>query len=223
MVSISLDIKDELYDKLNEISEKYGNKFEDSLVEILEVMSYARIYRMENGKAPELRSDIIKAISLAEITNNTIYDRLLNQLEAGDKYILQDMEIDFDDNSMMFDYWSQSNCPFYVDNIHLGLTGLKTMIVECLVEVNVDNAWIQEKVQSKIEKREYQVPEIFHGLDFWQLDLKSESDDSFGIVAEFTEENLAYLPSIPVISKLFEQILEGTGVLRPREINQAEV
>ena len=85
------------------------------------------------------------------------------------------------------------------------MTGLKRLTADCIIHVDKDDYETSERVQEhaqRIRRTQKELPEEFHNLDPWEVDVLVDDETSFTIRAYFSEESVGYLPSIPAISVL---------------------
>jgi hypothetical protein len=221
MVEISIDIPDSIYEQLDELSETFSQAVEETINEVLEAVIFELRWlvnlKKEDPVSRNIRSKISDQLYSARMTDGALFIKILKELNAEGLFIANDMEIDLDDNRIWIYYHALDGSNLFVDSFDVTLTGLKSLSADCIIQVDEDDYETLDKVKEHAMKvsESSELPEEFYDLDFWEIDILAQDETSICLRADFSEESLEYLPSIPVISELFEKILTSAGVSRP--------
>lgn len=128
------------------------------------------------------------------------------------------MEFDLDEMSIWINYAGLTESDLYVDAIDVTLSGLKRLSASYTLELDrVDNSALEKMhdiIKNIHETPSINLPDFYdvmqHHVDF------IEEDEEFGkLTIDIVEESIGYLPSIPLISDLFKQILSSAGIDYP--------
>ena len=220
-VKLSLDIPEKIYDQLSKLSETYSQDVEKTVNEILDGVCFDIHWLLEAKKKDPntlgFRYKISSRLDSGKWADNILFDKILKEFKAEGHFVTSDMEIDLDDNSIWINYQGLMGSNLLVDSFDIFITGLKRLETECTVEVDEDDdetMWKVEEHANRIRSILDELPEGFRELDHWEVSVSSEDVTSFCLKADFVEESVSYLPSIPAISEFFEKVLKSAGVTK---------
>ncbi|MBA7600808.1 hypothetical protein ES703_07868 [subsurface metagenome] len=225
MVEISLDIPQDIYDNLKILSGAFSQDVEETVNEVLDAVARTQfnirwlLESKENEVNPHgLRYLISHRINLGSMAERELFGKILKELNAeGGHFGAGDMTIDLDDNSIWINYNGLIGSNLCVDAFDVTLTGLKRLTADCTIHVDEDNYETSERVQEhaqRIRRTQKELPEEFHNLDPWEVDVLVDDETSFILRAYFSEDFWGYLPPIPSISEFFEKVLASAEVSR---------
>jgi len=219
MVKFSLDIPEKIYDQINKLSEAYSQDVEKTVNEILDGVCFDIHWLLDSKKKdPDtlgFRYKISSRLDSGEWADHILFDKILKEFKAEGHFVKSHMEIDLDDNSIWINYQGLMGSNLLVDSFDVIFTGLKRLETECTVEVDEDDnetMWKVEEHANRIQSILDELPEEFRDLDPWEVSVSSEDVTSFCLKADFVEDSVSYLPSIPAISEFFEKVLKSAGV-----------
>lgn len=221
MVEISLDIPEKIYDQINKLSETLSQNVEKTVNEALDAVYYDIMWLVESKKVDvipsSVRSKISSRLNSGEMIDNRLFDLILKELKAEGHFVTSDMEIDLDDNSIWINYQGLMGSTLFVDSFDVTFTGLKRLEAECYIPIEEDDdetVWKVEEHAKRIQSTYDKLPEKFRDLDPWEISVSSQDETRFCLSANFSEESISYLPSIPALSEFFETVLKSAGVKR---------
>ena len=212
---VSLNIPDDIYEKLASLSDFYGQDVKNAIVSILDAVGWYGQRVMNLGKeykVPVKLSTVMSHVFGAGFDSiYSVFNRVLEILEVKGLYTLTDFDIDLDENYMWFSYAALIGCDLQVDALYVDLRpGLKTLTTNSYIEVKEVN----NKALKKLEKlvRTVEVPEEFERLEDYNIEIE-EDEEFWTLRIDCTDESLNYLPSVKRISEFVAQVFKKAGII----------
>ena len=219
MVKVSLDIPKDIYNQLNKLSESINQNAEETINEILDAVTFDLRSITESEKIDiiqhSLRYLISRQLTSARLIDNSLFKKVLKELDAEGLFRVSDMTLDLDDNSIWIHFDGLKGNNLVVHSLDVIINGLTSLKADYMVEVDEEDyetKWKVEEHAKRIMRTRTELPEEFHELDPWEISVGEQEMTFFSLRVEFSEPSLVHLPSIPAISKLFEKILVKAGV-----------
>lgn len=219
MVQISVDVSQDTYERLEELSIIYRKNVDEIIAEITDFISSQSSW-IENKRkeynVPRRLTTVLAHIFHAGIqSSNSLFTDLLEQLEAKGRFIPNDMEFDLDEMSIWINYAGLTESDLYVDDIDVNLSGLKRLSASYSLNYDRVDSSALEKIKDIIKNIHktpgLSIPDVFNDVMEHHVDF-IEDEDFLKLTIDIVEESMGYLPSIPAISDLFKQILNSAGI-----------
>lgn len=219
MVQISVDVSQDTYERLEELSIIYRKNVDEIIAEITDFISSQSSW-IENKRkeynVPRRLTTVLAHIFHAGIqSSNSLFTDLLEQLEAKGRFIPNDMEFDLDEMSIWINYAGLTESDLYVDDIDVNLSGLKRLSASYSLNYDRVDSSALEKIKDIIKNIHktpgLSIPDVFNDVMEHHVDFV-EDEDFLKLTIDIVEESMGYLPSIPAISVLFRQILNSAGI-----------
>jgi hypothetical protein len=216
MVNISIEISEDIYEKLEKMGHFFENDPETIIKEILDAVSLEENLILDyskNFQQPDnIKSAIVRLLNLASHSRGYLEEKILRALDVLGCYVLGDFGIYLDEKSIHFHYdLVVSN--LLVDIIVLYFSpGEVALYAWSYIDMeNKDKDYIRkikEIVKGIETDDDSSLPEELQDSRILGIDLINEEDEFPYLQIEIEEESLGDLPSIKPISSLFQQIYD---------------
>lgn len=224
MVKISLDVQQDTIERLESLSDFYDKEIKEIINEIIEVISHESGWLLNISKEYKVPIRLTNVLShllhVGVQSTNSLFNDILERLEAKGLFCASDMEIDLDEMSIWVYFDALRGCDLYVHSFDLTLTGLQRLTATYLVDVDkVDDDAVDRIIdfdQVIGWKEGLELPESFHDVMDSSIAVV-DVNEFLRLNIDITEEFINYLPTIPDISEVFKRILEKAGVDLPIE------
>jgi len=217
MVRITLDIEQDTHERLSTLGEQFGKDVTEIIDEILDTISFYSDRIVDRSKDYEvqitLRTVISHVLSESRQTSNSLFDKILEGLEAKGHFVPDDMQFDLDEMSIWINYAGLLGSELLVDELDVTLSGLKRLIATHLIEnKKIDDAALASLDDLTKDVGYLDLPEGFYDLEDYSIEF-IEDDDYSRLEIYVAGESLEDLPAIPEISDMMKQILSKVGIL----------
>jgi len=217
MVNLSLDIPQETYELLSKFSEHFKKDVSDIALDCISVPSlyFPHITRLyDEYIAPYALESVLNHIMGSGIYSiDSVFNKLLELLDAKGRFIQSDLEIDLEEFRLWINYAGLVGSDFLISSFDVTLESNNVRLSANSIlspdEVSEDTV---EKLRNLIEDKgfdEIVIPEKFYETEY---EVDFIVDDYSTLQIDISSESLSYLPTIPTIDSLIQNIYEKVGV-----------
>ena len=139
MVRISLSIPQDTHERIKSLNDFYKKDIIEIINEIIEAISYESRWIINTSKEYKVPVDLINVVShlfdAGIHSTNSLFNDILERLEAKDLFVHDFMEINLDEKSMWILFVALRGCDLYVDEFDVTLTGLARLTATYLVDI----------------------------------------------------------------------------------------
>jgi len=215
---ISLTVADDAYENLAALSNYYDKGVQDAIKDILEIISMNSrwITNLKDGyKAPVNLKNVLAHIIDAAFHSLSLFNKVLEKMDAKGLYILEDFEVNLDENYMRLFYSALAGCNFKIDAFDITIqNGSKRLTTFTYMEAEENRKSALDSLKRYIQTIPWDVDQLPEELEYFEEYLEEfnieiiEGEELWTLQIDCIADSFDDLPSIKRMSRFVEQIFK---------------